>query len=201
MHARQDSRAPAAVLQAAGSPRLRTGGVTKETTRRARSTTAGCAAMTVLAAALILIATGLIVSMAVPAFFERPEPSGRERLGKQSGLTLHRLRLAAEDGRLTEAEIAHAAGGEWTAKRDQDAIRITVGYEPGPSCYLFKVPARPGPKTSVRRERLDHCPAFVDKSSTAGVSSSIHGTQPRSRQGGRDTSPSIPAQYGQRVEQ
>ncbi|WP_190079271.1 hypothetical protein [Streptomyces longisporoflavus] len=157
--------------------------------------------MTVFAAALILIAIGLIVSIAVPAFFERPEPSGKERLGKQSGLTLHRLRLAAEDGRLTEAEIAHAVGGEWTAKRDLDAIRIVVGYEPGPTCYLFEAPAPPGPKTSVRRERLERCPAFDEKSSTAGVPSSIHGTQPRSRRGGRDRSPSIPTQYGQRVEQ
>ncbi|MEV2255870.1 hypothetical protein AB0I94_35835 [Streptomyces sp. NPDC050147] len=157
--------------------------------------------MTVLAAALILIAIGLIVSIAVPAFFERPEPSGKERLGKLSGLTLHRLRLAAEDGRLTDAEIAHATGGEWTAKRDLDAIRIVVGYEPGPTCYLFEVPAPLGPKTSVRRERLEHCPAFDEKSSTAGVRSSIHGTQPRPKQGGRDRSPSMPTQYGQRVEQ
>ncbi|MFJ2774292.1 hypothetical protein [Streptomyces sp. NPDC087300] len=141
--------------------------MTNETTRRPRPAVAGCAAVTALAAALILIAIGLIVAIAVPSFFESPEPSSEGRFGKQSGLTVYRLRQAAEDGRLTDAEIAHAAGAKWIAKRAPDATRIVVRYELGPACYQFDVSLPPGSQASVKRDRLKHCPAFGRQNNTA----------------------------------
>jgi hypothetical protein len=134
--------------------------MTQDSTKRTRSTTAGCAALAVTTLLVLLIGVGLLVAYAVPAFFDRPEPSAKESLAKKVGLTEYRLRQAVQDGRLTDEEIDHAAGTEWNVEREQEVTRIVVGYEPGPTCYRFDVPASLGPKATVDGERLERCPAL-----------------------------------------
>ncbi|MGI5401311.1 hypothetical protein ACQEVG_18040 [Streptomyces sp. CA-135486] len=134
--------------------------MTQESTKRTRPTTAGCAALAVTALLGLLIGVGLFVAYAVPGFFDRPQPSAQERLAKKVGLTEYRLRQAVQDGRLTDEEIEHAAGTQWHVEREQEATRVVVGYEPGPTCYRFDVPASLEPKATVDGERLEQCPAL-----------------------------------------
>ncbi|WP_326738689.1 hypothetical protein [Streptomyces sp. NBC_01022] len=133
--------------------------MTQEPTTRTRSRGTGCAALAISAVALGIVAVCLAVTAAVTGFLERPDPPPEELLGKKSGLTEYRLKRAVEDGTLTDAEIAYAAGGRWSAVRERSTIRVVVGYSPGPVCYRYEIPYPLNGTTAVHRSRLDACPA------------------------------------------
>ena len=65
-----------------------------------------------------------------------------------------RLHEAAEDGDLTDLEIAEAAGRLWSVQRTPQQIRVTTGYpavdRPG-ACYVLvlPLPVEPGSKSSL----------------------------------------------------
>ncbi|MFD4949601.1 hypothetical protein ACFWNT_45770, partial [Streptomyces sp. NPDC058409] len=120
----------------------------------------GCAVLAIAVAFAAVIAAGVGVSVAVSDFFDKPEIPAAEKLGKKAGLTEYRLQQALNDGELTDQEIAHAAGGRWVATRNNSGTRVVVGYEPGPTCYKFALPASSGPTATVHRTQIDHCPAL-----------------------------------------
>ncbi|WP_327708895.1 hypothetical protein OG912_08920 [Streptomyces sp. NBC_00464] len=137
--------------------------MTQEPTTRTRSRGTGCAALAISAVALGIVAVCLAVTAAVTGFLERPDPPPEELLGKKSGLTEYRLERAVEDGTLTDAEIAYAAGGRWSAVRERSTIRVVVGYSPGPVCYRYEIPYPLNGTTAVHRSRLDACPALTEE--------------------------------------
>ncbi|MDV5146381.1 hypothetical protein R1T08_19800 [Streptomyces sp. SBC-4] len=114
-------------------------------------------------AVLAFVAVALVVNHAVPAFFDRPDPAPEEVVGKQVGLTRYRLGQALEDGTLTDQEIAHAAGEEWHAERDNTPPRVVAKYPiPGKEklyqCHAFTFPEGLKAGALVTSQKLTDCP-------------------------------------------
>lgn len=123
----------------------------------------GCAGIAFGVAVLAFVAIALVVNYAVPAFFDRPDPTPEEVIGKQVGLTRYRLGRSLEDGTLTDQEVAWAAGGEWRAERDGTPPRVVVKYPvPGEDksyqCHAFTIPDRLKAGALVRSQKLSDCP-------------------------------------------
>ncbi|MEV3853704.1 hypothetical protein AB0J38_05175 [Streptomyces sp. NPDC050095] len=137
--------------------------MTQESPTRTRPAWAGCAFAAVAVTAVAAIAVMLWLAFATSAFFDKPDIPDEEKLGKKAGLTEYRLRQALSDGQLTESEAAYAATGPWDITRDGSTVRIVVSYEPGPTCYRFKVTTSSDPSSAVQRTQLDHCPALPRK--------------------------------------
>lgn len=137
--------------------------MTQEPTTRTWSRGTGCAALAISAVVLGFVAVCVATTVAVTDFFERPDPPPEELLGKKSGLTEYRLKRAVEDGTLTDAEIAYAAGGRWSAVRERSTIRVVVGYSPEAVCYRYEIPSPLNDTTAVHRSRLDACPALPEE--------------------------------------
>ncbi|MFE0644061.1 hypothetical protein ACFW2Y_20955 [Streptomyces sp. NPDC058877] len=115
------------------------------------------------AAVPAFVVVALVVSYAVPAFFDRPAPPPEEVVGKQVGLTRYRLGQALEDGTLTDQEIAWAAGGKWRAERDRTPLRVVVEYPvPGEGeprqCHAFTFPEGLKAGALVTSRKPDDCP-------------------------------------------
>ncbi|WNI22735.1 hypothetical protein [Streptomyces sp. ITFR-16] len=136
--------------------------MSQDSTPRTRSRVTGCA-VAAAATVVAVIAAALWMAFAVSSFLDEPEIPAPEKLGKQVGLTEYRLQQALSDGKVTDQEIAKAAGGPWTVTRNDAGTRVVVGYEPGPACYQFELPPSPGPTATVRRSPVDHCPALINK--------------------------------------
>lgn len=138
--------------------------MTRQAATPTRSFRIGCTLAALSATVLgviAVIAVCIAAAVAVPAFFDRPDVPPEERLAKKAGLTEYRLRIAVQDGTLTDPEIAYAAGGRWSVERATSAIRVVVRYSPEGECYAYHVPRPLDDATVIRRSRLERCPAVA----------------------------------------
>jgi hypothetical protein len=74
---------------------------------------------------------------------------------------LERLRAAAADGELTNAEITNAAGRLWSAKRTPDHLHVTTGYRvtfESPDCWAVDLTLPLGPASSSSLTKPSPCP-------------------------------------------
>ncbi|MFH8465344.1 hypothetical protein [Streptomyces sp. NPDC017991] len=142
--------------------------MTSETGVRTRLFTVGCVALLVVV--LLLAGAAFLMSLAVQGFFDRPAQPEHELVAKKAGLTRYRLREAAQDGALTDREIAHAAGDtRWGSTRDTSAVRITVAYPTSgdaETCYLFTLPRPLTDRALDDPVRLSRCPADLGEPAT-----------------------------------
>ncbi|MGX2994003.1 hypothetical protein JNUCC64_06820 [Streptomyces sp. JNUCC 64] len=132
--------------------------------RRARSWLAGCAVVFLCALFVATLAVAAFFVFFFPRMLERPVDEPKELdLAAQVNFTKVHMESALLDKRLTDAEIARAAGagidaGPWNVRRTAKNIRIFVHYADGPACYRFTVPKPIDLRVSVRKVRLDSCP-------------------------------------------
>ncbi|MEU8539938.1 hypothetical protein AB0C52_08040 [Streptomyces sp. NPDC048717] len=127
----------------------------------------GCVGAVLGLAALAYVVVAVWFAYAVPAFFDRPQPSDEQvTLDKKAGLTRFRLQEALKDGKLTDAEITWAAGEERRMEEEGEnhrPPRLVVKYAvPGKKdsfrCVAFAFPDGLKAGKRITSEQLDDCP-------------------------------------------
>jgi hypothetical protein len=143
---------------------MRHGTGTGRRPRAARLTAGLLGGAALLAVAGLLAAAGFVVWMfdvAVPSHRDDTEAWELAAIRRQAAETEQRLRAAARDGELTDAEIAASAQRQWAVERGERELSVVTRFPASAAatrCYRYTFALPLGPNTAVARSESASCP-------------------------------------------